>query len=156
MATLKDAIALYGENQAKRLNEQEAEQAKKIAETESEVKKAFEEIGLTPDRVAGQSAFFQFEDKEVQFVVVQWKYRNSAFYRVLGECSRCHNNTFTDEFSLTLENVGWMLSEPQKRYHECWIEDAGVQLKAVEKTRAERLVDLIDDLIEEKMAALNS
>lgn len=151
MATLNDAIKLYGEKQAQRLNEQEAEQARAISEKQNFTKEAFEIIGLIPDRITGQSAFFQFEDKEVQLIVVQWKYRNAGFYRVMGECSVCHNNTFSDELELTLENIGWMLCEPQKRYHECWVQNAGAELKVVEKSRADRLVDLINELISDRM-----
>ena len=156
MATLNDAIKVWQDADNKRFQEQEAQQAEILAQKETNTKEAFETIGLTPDRIQGQSAFFQFEGEEIQFVVSSWRYGMRGCYRVLGLCPRCQNNLFTDEHELTLENIGWMTyANPQKRFHECWIENEVIEPTPVIKTNAERLVEVLTDLIDEKISALN-
>ena len=155
MATFEQAIELWNtekdRREAARLEEEDAA----LKESEEFVKEQFEKLELTPVLIQGNHAYFHFQNEEIHLALRRWKYGACGFYRVLGICGRCGNQTYTDEYELNLENIGWVLSDPNTAYHECWI---APQDKAgfVEKTTVERLVDLVNDLIEEKISALNS
>ena len=155
MATFEQAIELWKTEKARRENARLQEETEALAESQQYVKEQLEKIELIPLLIEGNHAYFQFQGEEIDLFIRRWKYGACGFYRVLGKCGICGNQTWTDEYELTLENIGCAVSDPQRAYHECWI---APQDKAdfVEKTTVERLVDLVNELIEEKMSALNS
>jgi hypothetical protein len=154
MSTLNDAVELYKQASQKRIEERLNELVEKNAETEKFVRDAFETIGLTPSQITGESALFEFQDEEVLFFVRRWKYDAVGIQRQLEQCPRCEYALYSDEYELTLENIGWLLIDPQKKHHECWGLDVDPNpiSKAVEKSTAEKLVELVDQLIDERIS----
>jgi len=155
MATFEQAIEIWNKEKARREAVRLEEEKTALAESEQFVKEQFEKIELTPILIQGNHAYFHFQNEEIHFGLRRWKYGACGFYRVLGTCGRCGNQTLTDEYELTLENIGWVLSDPNTAYHECWVAPQDREPEPV-KSNAERLVEVLIDLIDEKMEALNS
>ena len=120
MKTLHDCIAVYEEQQTERAEEAKAEEVKKRIEQGEQTLEAFLKMGLQPQRVEGTKAVFEFEGKEIVLLVNKWKYGNFGFYRVLDDvCPACEWHFVTDEYELRPENIGWAISDPQMRFHDC-------------------------------------
>ena len=154
MATLELTVKFYMKEKARREEARRAEEEQERVEAEQFTKEAFEKIELSPVRIDGRCAYFEYQGEEIQLLVSRWKSGAIGVCRVLGPCQRCESILLSDEYELQLDNVGWLLCEPQKRWHECWVSVQHNEPVLVEKTNAERLVDLINELIDERVAQI--
>jgi hypothetical protein len=153
MKTLSDCVKEYEQASALRQAEQEIAEVKRRQAVEESTWKAFAELGLEPTRVNWQDAYFEYEGIEVHLVLAAWRYAQVAFYRVLEKCPNCENNLMTDESSLSLENIGWALSNPEKRYHDCefvgHVESTNLDY---EPTAREKFMDALDEYLRQQVS----
>jgi hypothetical protein len=147
MNTLKDCVKVYERASALRQAEREIEEVKQRKAVEEDTQKAFTDLGLEPIRVNWQNAYFDLEGVEIHLVVTHWK-REKAFYRVLEKCPNCENNLLTDEHLLSLENIGEIVSNPKKQYHDCYFVKPETEETMIYKpTARENLMDTLDAYI---------
>lgn len=145
--TLQDCVNAYLE-QKKAYDEQTEQEAReKMERAEQVTREGFEKIGLEPYSVSGSMAFFDLGGLKVTFIVKAWKYGSHGVYRKLDEtCPKCHDHFYSDEFELNIENIGALLTNPQKRYHDCpeWNSSVTSDLPVVEKSAGEKLLEALD------------
>lgn len=157
--TLQDCINAYAER--KKINEAQSEQEARenMERAEQVTREGLEKIGLEPYAVRGSMAFFDLNGLKVTFIVKAWKYGSYGVYRKLDEtCPQCHDHYYSDEFEITIENIGWLLLDPQKRFHDCpeWNRSVTSDLPVVEKSAGEKLLEALDLYMASQRAMLEN
>ena len=150
MTTLEQCVKVSQEVIQQAAEERQAEETKKLDALEKYTREAFEEIGLTPIRVEGSSAFFEYQGNELHLVVKKWNYNSKGFYRVVNKCPKCEGWLATHERSINEENIGHAISHPEElQYHDCpnWMVPDVVEERLVPKTPKEKLLDALDEYI---------
>lgn len=148
--TLQNAIKLYQERRARLEAEKKESKLKNFSEMEQRTRNAFAEIGMAPDRVEGQNAYFILDGQEYHFIVTKERY-SFLFSRVVDKCPRCDEYRFTSRYTLEIENIGEAIVDPENMiaYHDCpnrFATNAAME----EKTTGEKLLEAIDAYIAEK------
>jgi 8-oxo-dGTP pyrophosphatase MutT (NUDIX family) len=144
---INECVESYEIEASKRRAEMEADEIEKCAQEEAATREAFEEIGLTPVRVEGRSAFFEYEGEEIHFVFVNWRYGFKAFYRIIGQCPDCEGALVSGQFEINEENIGRAVSAPDVQYHSCDIYRAAKPVETVEKSARDLFMDALDQYL---------